>query len=597
MASTHPPSLEATLLHDLPTPSFVPIRYRPGNLGTWSGHLAFANDLIAALRPGLVVELGTHWGESYFTFCQSAFQNGLDCLCYAVDHWQGEPHAGVYGEEVFQDVHQFNETHYRGFSYLLRTTFDNGALQFANDSIDLLHIDGLHTYEAASHDFHTWLPKVKPGGIILLHDIVVRHADFGVWRLWDELKERFNQTFEFHHWWGLGVVQKPGVGNTQPPLMNLLFRSSPTVAERLRRHYVMHTAYLENTLGCEAKGQPTSRDGSEPDVSQANIQIYSFNTVGYTEESSVTHQISLNQWQDLSLTLPQGWASGPLRIDPSDCVSIIQIRRLTLRDEATGAVVCTAAEAQDFADVQVLGSAIPFAEGGAPFSIFSYSVDPCMVLPSRWQFDDKLQLEISIRVQTELSSIAAALQSATHPAPEETAVQISETTKEEVARLQEALSRSQMQLEEIGRLQQALAESGKQAEEIARLEQALAESGSQAEEIARLQEALAASEGRGAEARTQIGQLEDLLASTTARIRQDMQREVRMLQGSLDAAEDRAREEARKTSSLPDVQKQLQSVQTMMESERAIRIGMQQSKSWTLTKPLRDFARLFKGGR
>jgi hypothetical protein len=33
----------------LPKGEFQPRRYRPGGVGNWSGHLPFANDLIAAV--------------------------------------------------------------------------------------------------------------------------------------------------------------------------------------------------------------------------------------------------------------------------------------------------------------------------------------------------------------------------------------------------------------------------------------------------------------------------------------------------------------------------------------------------------------------
>jgi hypothetical protein len=232
----------------LPPSRFLPRRYKPRNVGEWTGHLGFASDLIVATQPELIVELGTHWGEAYFTFCQTVEEHGLSSLCYAVDHWLGDEHAGRYGEEVFDEVKRYNDRYYKHFSYLLRTGFDDAVSQFGDGSIGLLHIDGLHTYEAVSHDFRTWLPKVKPGGIILLHDICVRHLDFGVWRLWEEIKDEFPSTFEFHHSWGLGLVRKEGEA-ASPPLMECLFNSFPAVCEEVRRHYVVYASHLEHLLG------------------------------------------------------------------------------------------------------------------------------------------------------------------------------------------------------------------------------------------------------------------------------------------------------------------------------------------------------------
>jgi hypothetical protein len=59
------------------------------------------------------------------------------------------------------------------------------------------HIDGLHT-EAVRHDFETW-------SVVLFHDTNERRDNFGVWRFWGELRERF-PTFEFLDASGLGVL-------------------------------------------------------------------------------------------------------------------------------------------------------------------------------------------------------------------------------------------------------------------------------------------------------------------------------------------------------------------------------------------------------
>lgn len=127
--------------------------------------------------------------------------------CYAVDTWLGDEHAGRYGEDMFTKVNKHNAEHYIGFSRLLRMTFNDAVIGFADKSIDLLHIDGLHTYEAVCHDFDTWLPKLAPGAVVIFHDTNVHEHNFGVWKLWKELQARYPKNIEFLHSFGLGVLQ------------------------------------------------------------------------------------------------------------------------------------------------------------------------------------------------------------------------------------------------------------------------------------------------------------------------------------------------------------------------------------------------------
>jgi GT2 family glycosyltransferase len=191
---------------------FNPLNYpicfsQPQRIATsaWLGHLPFALSLIDILRPRTVVELGTFTGVSYCAFCQAIKELKATARCFAIDTWRGDEQTGFYGEDVLADLKSFHDEHYSDFSALIQSTFDSALLQFADSSVDLLHIDGLHRYEQVKHDFESWLPKMSERGIVLLHDICERQSDFGVWQLWDELELRY-PTFEFHHAHGLGVV-------------------------------------------------------------------------------------------------------------------------------------------------------------------------------------------------------------------------------------------------------------------------------------------------------------------------------------------------------------------------------------------------------
>jgi hypothetical protein len=182
-------------------------------------------------------------GESYFAFCQAVAENGVSCQAFAVDTWGGDVHTGTYGDEVFSEVDAHNTEFYNGFSHLLRMRFDQAIEKFDGESIDLLHIDGEHTYEAVKRDFLRWWPKVRPGGVVVMHDAAERHNDFGVWKLLEELRREF-PVAEFVHSHGLGVVVKPPLpqnGN----IATALVEADENGLCRMRRYYETCADHLQ----------------------------------------------------------------------------------------------------------------------------------------------------------------------------------------------------------------------------------------------------------------------------------------------------------------------------------------------------------------
>jgi hypothetical protein len=163
------------------------MRIRAFVFSAWSELIPVMYSLFVLLRPRRFVELRVQNGMSFFAACQVVERLNLRSECIAIDSWIGDEHAGIHGADVFD---QFR-------AYLQATCPDQEYIQayfaatrecFEDASIDLLHIDGLHTYEAVKEDFETWLPKLSDVGVVIFHDINVHERGFGVWRLWSELR-------------------------------------------------------------------------------------------------------------------------------------------------------------------------------------------------------------------------------------------------------------------------------------------------------------------------------------------------------------------------------------------------------------------------
>ena len=177
----------------------------------WEGHRDFAYDLLNFVEPEKIVELGSQYGCSLFSFCQSVKDNKLSTQINAVDYWKGDVGAEETGEEVYEIVKKTIKEFFSDLDInLYQMDFDSALDNFADSSIDILHIDGGHRYEDVEHDLNTWIKKLKDNGVILFHD-VFSQIDSGSCVHWVDTKKKYPFLyFEFEHSCGLGVLFPKG---------------------------------------------------------------------------------------------------------------------------------------------------------------------------------------------------------------------------------------------------------------------------------------------------------------------------------------------------------------------------------------------------
>ena len=293
----------------------------------WVGHLPFAAWVIQEVSPKIFVELGTHSGNSYFSFCQSVVEAGLSTKCYAVDTWQGDEHAGQYGDEIFAKVNAHHQEHYAEFSRLLRMTFDDAATYFADESIELLHIDGLHTYEAVRHDFETWLPKLAPGAVVMFHDTNVRERNFGVWKLWEELQARYPNNLEFVHSHGLGVLQLNNAADGKK--LDWLQPNSPEKQRLINYFASLGSRQLERFELNELKQQAASLNQA---VTERDGQIASLNQTMTERDgqiASLNHKLADALKSIEEIRASSSWRiTSPIRFVSTKITNVVKVIKL-----------------------------------------------------------------------------------------------------------------------------------------------------------------------------------------------------------------------------------------------------------------------------
>jgi hypothetical protein len=214
----------------------------------WTDLVPTQAALFSILKPRRYVELGVHNGMSFFSACSHSERLRLGTECVAIDSWEGDPHAGMHDSSVFENFKQNISRLFPAQMYI-QGYFDEASKLFQDASIDVVHIDGFHSYDAVRHDFETWRPKMSNRGVMLFHDINVHERDFGVWRFWEEIAEELPHA-SVAHGHGLGVLYVGDAENDAAELFRVLRNVSKL--ERLSKRYLEAKIFAQHRRNRES---------------------------------------------------------------------------------------------------------------------------------------------------------------------------------------------------------------------------------------------------------------------------------------------------------------------------------------------------------
>ncbi|MEX0930072.1 MAG: class I SAM-dependent methyltransferase [Candidatus Paceibacterota bacterium] len=166
-------------------------------------------------KPTRVVEIGTARGGTLFLLARLIADSAGIIISMDIAHpWK--PGRGGYPFWKIPLYKNFGGRRQtirliRANTHSPRTLQRLGAV-IKRETVDVLFIDGDHSYEGVKNDFEWYAPFVRRGGIIAFHDIVPGPPENvgGVPEFWNEIKGKYPHAEFVDDWnqggYGIGII-------------------------------------------------------------------------------------------------------------------------------------------------------------------------------------------------------------------------------------------------------------------------------------------------------------------------------------------------------------------------------------------------------
>lgn len=187
--------------------------------GSWSDiqdHLAYLHEVVLRYPRAQVVELGTREGNSTSALLSAVIETGG--RMWSCDIAPRGPYPGCSFPGEWLELPEW--------TFINGSSVSDEVLAQMPAQIDVLFADTSHTYELTLAELYAYVPRLRPGGILLEHDTQARYTPGGQ-REWtatpdtegavadalDAYCTATGLTWENRHseatFYGLGIILKP----------------------------------------------------------------------------------------------------------------------------------------------------------------------------------------------------------------------------------------------------------------------------------------------------------------------------------------------------------------------------------------------------
>jgi len=167
----------------------------------------FIKNFYVPLKPKNVLEIGTFYGATMWAMMHNVYLDKFVSVDLPIPPEDGRYGDMIRSKEIWKQWPDYKSiVSIEGDSHSTRVISDT-LNQFPSRDVDVLFIDGDHSYEGVKADYLNFKSLVREGGLIVFHDSVGYNS---VKQLCDEIRLHQTRCVEISekNGWGLFILEK-----------------------------------------------------------------------------------------------------------------------------------------------------------------------------------------------------------------------------------------------------------------------------------------------------------------------------------------------------------------------------------------------------